>query len=204
MWQSRHERHLFSITTRRSQRLQCCERTFDQGTSGLAFNNVPDEADKFNDRRLTFLAQLVSDKWNSGRDDAKRAGFDLVRVYRPSIIRRMGSGEEKKTHPRVLGCQHHATCSQELSGRDDVHDAFDGILSPSGDRPQVAFWAVVGWRRGEIQEMRDDVGGVTALSVVGRIRLGRCQGRAHKQNKCLYAAFERSRSRRRMFLVPTT
>ena len=80
MWQGRHERRLFPITARGSQRLQCPERRFDQGTSGLAFNDVPDEADEFDDRRLTLLAQSFSDEWDSGGNDAKRPRFDLVQI----------------------------------------------------------------------------------------------------------------------------
>lgn len=60
------------------------------------FNNVPDEAHKFDGRRLTLFAQLVSDEWNSSGDDAKRSRFDLVRVYRPSTSVEWGEGKEKK------------------------------------------------------------------------------------------------------------
>ena len=79
MWQSRHECRLFSITTRGSQGPQRRECRFDQGASGLVFDDVPDEADDFDDRRLTLVTQPFSDQRDSGGNHAKRSRFDLIR-----------------------------------------------------------------------------------------------------------------------------
>ena len=111
----------------------------------------------------------------------------------------------KNTHSRVIRCQHHTSCNQELSGGNDVHDSVNGSLSPADDCRHVALRDVVSRRCSKIQEMRDDVGRAAALSIARGIQLlGWGQGCTHEQHECLYAPFQRSGSRRSVFSIPTT
>ena len=100
VWQGRQERRFFSVTTRGSQCLECLERRFNQRTRGLVLDDAPNEADEVDDRRLTLLAQLFSDEWHSGRNDAKRPRLDLVCV--PSVYIHEERSYKRKTHPRIL------------------------------------------------------------------------------------------------------
>ena len=57
------------------------KRRLHQRPSGLVLDDIPDEADEIDDRRLTRLTQRFGHEWHSCGNDPKRACLDLVRVH---------------------------------------------------------------------------------------------------------------------------